>query len=97
MPTNLNNYNLFFCHNLVHFLQSVPGGNCIAHLLIRFHSQMPLEFFTFSLSLLKLFLLQKLRRPTDMDSITPQALQKMCENILFLLTTTVDVMEPVSK
>lgn len=33
----------------------------------------------------------------DMDSITPQALQKMCENILFLLTTTVDVMEPVSK
>lgn len=32
-----------------------------------------------------------------MDSITPQALQRMCENILFLLTTTVDVMEQVSK
>ncbi|RMX49356.1 hypothetical protein pdam_00014787 [Pocillopora damicornis] len=38
---------------------------------------------------------EKTRRPTDADSITPQALQKMCENILFLLTTTVDVMEPV--
>ena len=24
-------------------------------------------------------------------------MQKMCENILYLLTTTVDVMEPVSK
>lgn len=38
---------------------------------------------------------EKSRRPTDLDSITPQALQKMCENILFLLTTTVDVMEQV--
>lgn len=38
---------------------------------------------------------EKTRRPTDADAISPQALQKMCENILFLLTTTVDVMETV--
>jgi len=39
---------------------------------------------------------QKTRRPTDADAISPQELQKMCQNILYLLTTTVDVMEPVS-
>lgn len=50
-----------------------------------------------SLVICNLLLPQKTRRPTDVDSITPQALQKMCENILYLLTTTVDVMEPVSK
>lgn len=50
-----------------------------------------------SLVICNLLLPQKTRRPTDVDSITPQALQKMCENILYLLTTTVDVMEPVSE
>ncbi|XP_067055526.1 maestro heat-like repeat-containing protein family member 1 [Acropora muricata] len=38
---------------------------------------------------------EKTRRPTDADAISPQELQKMCQNILYLLTTTVDVMEPV--
>lgn len=37
---------------------------------------------------------EKTRRPVDAD-VSPQALQRMCENILYLLTTTVDVMEPV--
>lgn len=36
---------------------------------------------------------EKTRRPVDAD-VSPQALQRMCENILYLLTTTVDVMEP---
>lgn len=38
---------------------------------------------------------EKTQRPTDVDAISPQAMQKMCENILYLFTTTVDVMEPV--
>ncbi|KAJ7383167.1 Mroh1p [Desmophyllum pertusum] len=38
---------------------------------------------------------EKTRRMTDADAITPLALQRMCENILYLFTTTVDVMEQV--
>ena len=42
-------------------------------------------------------MLQSKRRPTDPETVTDDALRMMCENVLQLMTTTVDGIDQVWK